>query len=161
MDMYGRVRHACHVEGMSIREAARVFGLHRETVTKMLRFSVPPGYRRNEPVRRPKLGAFTGVIDRILEEDRSAPRKQRHTAKRIFERLRDEHGFEGGHTIVKDYVRERRLRSREVFVPLVHDPGHAQVDFGEAKVVVAGVACKAHFFAMDLPHSDACFLKAY
>jgi len=79
------------------------------------------------------------VIDRILEEDRSAPRKQRHTAKRIFDRLRDEYGFEGGTTIVKDYVRERRLRSREVFVPLVHDPGHAQVDFGEAKVVIAGV----------------------
>ncbi len=152
---------SCHVEGMSIREAARVFGLHRETVSKMLRFSVPPGYRRSEPVRRPKLDAFTGVIDRILEEDRLAPRKQRHTAKRIFERLRDEHGFEGGTTIVKDYVRERRLRSREVFVPLAHDPGHAQVDFGEAKVVVAGVECKAHFFAMDLPHSDACFLKAY
>ncbi len=161
VDMYGRVRRACRVEGMSIREAARVFGLHRETVSKMLRFSVPPGYRRSEPVRRPKLDAFTGVIDRILEEDRSAPRKQRHTAKRIFERIRDEHGFEGGYTIVKDYVRKRRLRSREVFVPLAHDPGHAQVDFGEAKVVVAGVERKAHFFAMDLPHSDACFLKAY
>jgi len=161
VDLYGRVRRACHVEGVSIREAARVFGLHRETVSKMLRFSVPPGYRRSEPVRRPKLDAFTGVIDRILEEDRSAPRKQRHTAKRIFERLRGEHGFEGGYTIVKDYVRERRLRSREVFVPLAHDPGHAQVDFGEAKVVVAGVERKAHFFAMDLPHSDACFLKAY
>jgi transposase len=146
---------------MSIREAARVFGLHRETVSKMLRYSVPPGYRRSEPVRRPKLDAFTGIIDRILAEDRSAPRKQRHTVKRIFERLRDEHGFEGGYTIVKDYVRERRLRSREVFVPLAHDPGHAQVDFGEALVVVAGVERKAHFLAMDLPQSDGCFLKAY
>ncbi len=58
---------SCHVEGMSIREAARVFGLHRETVSKMLRFSVPPGYRRSGPVRRPKLDAFTGVIDRIFE----------------------------------------------------------------------------------------------
>ncbi len=138
MDLYGRVRRACHVEGMSIREAARVFGLHRETVSKMLRYSAPPGYRRSAPARRPKLDAFTGVIDGILAADRGAPRKQRHTAKRIFERLRDEHGFAGGYTIVKDYVRERRLRSREVFVPLAHDPGHAQVDFGEAKVVVAG-----------------------
>jgi len=161
VDLYGRVRRACHVEGMSIREAARVFGLHLETVSKMLRYSAPPGYRRSAPVRRPKLDAFTGVIDRILEEDGSAPRKQRHTAKRIFERLRDEHGFEGGYTIVKDYVRERRLRSREVFVPLAHEPGHAQVDFGEALVVIAGIERKAHFFAMDLPHSDACFLKAY
>jgi len=161
VDLYGRVRRACHVEGMSVREAARVFGLHRETVSKMLLYSAPPGYRRSEPVRRPKLDAFTGVIDRILDEDRSAPRKQRHTAKRIFERLRDEHGFEGGYTIVKDYVRERRLRSREVFVPLAHDPGHAQVDFGEALVVIAGVERKAHFLAMDLPQSDGCFLKAY
>ena len=121
----------------------------------------PPGYRRSGPVRRPKLDAFTGVIDGILEADRSASRKQRHTAKRIFERLGNEHGFEGGYTIVKDYVRERRLRNREVFVPLAHDPGNAQVDFGEAVMVIAGVARKAHFFAMDLPHSDACFLKAY
>ena len=133
VDMYGRVRHACHVEGMSIREVARIFRLHRETVSKMLRFSVPPGYRRSGPVRRPKLDAFTGVIDRILEEDRSAPRKQRHTAKRIFDRLRDEHSFEGDTPIVKDYVRERRLRGREVFVPLAHDPGHAQVDFGDSR----------------------------
>ncbi len=103
VDLYGRVRRACHVEGVSIREAARVFGLHRETVSKMLRCSVPPGYRRSEPVRRPKLDAFTGVIDRILAEDRSAPRKQRHTCKRIFERLRDEHGFEGGY-ILHRYV---------------------------------------------------------
>src|SRR3546814_10873526 len=108
----------------------------------MLRLSAPPGYRRSVPVRRPKLDAFTGVIDRILEEDGSAPRKQRHTAKRISERLRDEHGFEGGYTIVKDYVRERRTRSREVFVPLAHDPGHAQVDFGEALVVIAGLERK-------------------
>lgn len=161
MDLYRRVRRACHVEGMSIREAARVFGLHRETVSKMLRFSVPPGYRRHHPPRRPKLDPFVGIIDRILEEDRSAPRKQRHTAKRIFERLRAEHGFEGGYTIVKDYVREQRRRSREVFVPLTHDPGHAQVDFGEALAVIAGVERKVHFFAMDLPHSDACFVKAY
>ncbi len=161
VDLYRRVRRACHVEGMSIREAARVFGLHRETVSKMLRFSVPPGYRRHRPPRRPKLDPFVGIIDRILEEDRSGPRKQRHTAKRIFERLRDEHGFEGGYTIVKDYIREHRRRSREVFVPLAHDPGHAQVDFGEAVAVIAGVERKVRFFAMDLPHSDACFVKAY
>ena len=87
--------------------------------------------------------------------------KQRHTAKRIFDRLRDEYGFTGGYTIVKDYVRERRLRSREMFVPLVHSPGHAQADFGEAMAVIGGVARKVHFLAFDLPHSDACFVKAY
>jgi transposase len=146
---------------MSEREAARVFGLDRRTVSKMLKFSVPPGYRRSKPVRRPKLDPYIGIIDRILEEDRHSPRKQRHTAKRIFERLHDEHGFEGGYTIVKDYVRERRRRSREMFVPLAHAPGHAQVDFGEARAVIGGSERKVHFFAMDLPHSDACFVKAY
>ena len=68
----------------------------------MLSFSVPPGYRRSAPPRRPKLGPFTGIIDRILEDDRTSHRKQRHTAKRIFDRLRDEYGFTGGYTIVKD-----------------------------------------------------------
>ncbi len=161
VDLYRLVRLACQHEGLSRREAARRFGIDRKTVSKMLAFSVPPGYRRGKPPARPKLDPFTGIIDRILEEDRLAPRKQRHTAKRIFERLRAEHGFEGGYTIVKDYVRERRRRSREVFVPLAHDPGHAQVDFGEASAVIAGVERKVHFFAMDLPHSDACFVKAY
>jgi len=161
VDLYARVRRACHVEGMSIREASRVFGLDRKTVRKMLLFSVPPGYRRNHPPRRPKLDPFTGIIDRILEEDRTRHRKQRHTAKRIFDRLREAYGFDGGYTIVKDYVRERRRRSREMFVPLVHPPGHAQVDFGEAMAVIGGETQKVHFFAFDLPHSDAGFVKAY
>ena len=148
VEMYARVRRACRVEGMSTREASRVFGLDRKTVRKMLSFSVPPGYRRGKPPRRPKLGPFTGIIDRILEDDRTSHHKQRHTAKRIFDRLRDEYGFTGGYTIVKDYVRERRLRSREMFVPLVHSPGHAQADFGEAMAVIGGVARKVHFLAL-------------
>ena len=161
VDIYLRVRRAVMVEGMSIREAARTFGLHRDTVRKMLAYSVPPGYRRQVSLRRPKLESFTGVIDRILESDLSVPRKQRHTAKRIFERLRDEYGFGGQYTIVKDYVRERRRRSQEMFVPLSHAPGHAQCDFGEALVVIGGVEQKAHCFVLDLPHSDGCFIKAY
>jgi transposase len=106
VELYGRVRHACRIEGMSQREAARHFGLHRNTVRKMLAFSVPPGYRRTKPAPRPKLDAVTAIIDQILETDRTAPPKpkQRHTAKRIHERLRAEHGFTGGYTIVKGYV---------------------------------------------------------
>ena len=127
----------------------------------MLRHSEPPGYRRRQPPKRPKLAPFTDIIDRILEEDRPVHRKQHHTAKRIFERLRDEHGFTGKETIVKDYVRERRLRRREMFVPLSHPPGHAQADFGEADAIIAGVKYRAHFFVMTLPHSDACFVAAY
>ena len=161
VDVYLRIRRAVMVEGMSVREASRVFGLHRDTVRKMLAYSAPPGYRRKSPPRRPKLEAFTGVIERILEEDHRVPRKQRHTAKRIFERLRDGYGFDGGYTIVKDYVREHRRRTREMFVPLSHPPGQAQCDFGEAVVVIGGVRQKAHCFVLDLPHSDGCYVKAY
>ena len=113
------------------------------------------------PPRRPKLEPFTGVIDAILEGDRKVPKKQRHTAKRIFERLRDEYGFTGQYTIVKDYVRERRRRGQEMFVPLSHPPGHAQCDFGEAMAVIGCVERKVHYFVLDLPHSDGCFVKAY
>ena len=149
------------VEGKSIREVSREFGLHRDTVRKMLAYSVPPGYRRQTPPRRPTLDPYTGVINRILEGDLRRPRKQRHTAKRIFERLRDEYGFDGVYTTVKDYVRESRRQTREMFVPLSHAPGHAQCDFGEALVVIGGAERKAHCFVLDLPHSDGCFIKAY
>ena len=152
VDEYLRIRRAVLVEGVSVRETARTFGLHRDTVRKMLAYSVPPGYRRQSPPRKPKLEPFTGVIDRILEDDHGRPRKQRHTAKRIFERLRDEYGFDGGYTTVKDYVRENRRQTREMFVPLSHAPGHAQCDFGEALVVIGGER-KAHCFVIDLPHS--------
>ena len=117
---------------MSERAAAGHFGIDRKTVSKILKHSVPPGYRREHPPVRPKLDPFIPIINQILEEDKSRIKKQRHTARRIYERLRDEHGFTGGITIVTDYVREKKRRTREVFVPLVHAPGHAQVDFGEA-----------------------------
>jgi transposase len=161
VELYGRVRYAVQIGGLSRREAARRFGIDPRTVAKMMVYSVPPGYRRNRPPARPKLDPFVGVIDHILEEDQNRPARQRHTSKRIFERLRDEHGFTGGLTIVKDYVHERRLRQREVFVPLSHEPGHAQADFGEALAEIGGVERKVHFFAMDLPHSDAFFVEAY
>ncbi|AOF95106.1 helix-turn-helix, Psq domain protein (plasmid) [Sphingobium sp. RAC03] len=123
---YAAVRHFVFVEGNSQREAAKVFGLSRETISKMCPFSLPPGYTRTKPVAKPKLGPLLPVIDAILAADRISPVKQRHSAKRIFERLRDEHGFGGGYTVVKDYVRLCRARGRETFVPLAHPPGHAQ-----------------------------------
>ncbi len=161
VELYGKVRYAVQIEGISRREAARRFGIDPRTVAKMLSFSVPPGYRRSHPSKRPKLDPFTGIIDRILEQDQGRPAKQRHTSKRIFARLREEHGYCGGLTSVKDYVLVRRQRQREVFVPLRHDPGHAQADFGEALAVIGGVERTIHFFAMDLPHSDAGFVQAY
>src|SRR5450631_1631387 len=161
VELYGQVRRAVYVEGLSRREAARRFGIDPRTVARMLAFSVPPGYRRSRPPARPKLDPFVGIIERILEEDKGQPAKQQHTSKRIFERLRDEHGYGGGITIVRGYVHEQRQRLREMFVPLRHDPGHAQVDFGAALAVIAGEERKIHFFAMDLPHSDACLVQAY
>jgi transposase len=161
VELYARVRRAVVVDKMSEREAARQFGLARETVRKMLRYSVPPGYRRQQPARRPKLDAWVAAIDQILEHDKTESKKQRHTAKRIFERLRDEHAYTGGYTIVKDYVRLRKLSQREMFVPLEHPPGDAQADFGEAMVVIGGVKRKAHYLAMDLPQSDDCFVMAF
>jgi len=122
---------------------------------------VPPGYQRQQPIKRPKLDPLLGVIDAMLTENKTRPAKQRHTVKRIFERLKEEHGFTGGYSIVKNYVRGEQLRSREMFVPLVHLPGEAQADFGEALVVIAGVEQKAHFLVMDLPHSDDGFVAAF
>ena len=121
------------VEGMSIREASRVFSLHRDTVRKILSHPVPPGYRRKRPPHRPKLEPYTGVIDGILEDDLSAPKKQRHTAKRIFERLREEHRFDGGYTVIEVNRPDRSVRYRKG----KSDPTDAEM---AARSVLADVA---------------------
>src|SRR6202011_4873354 len=119
------------------------------------------GYRRRERPTSKKLGPFMAWIDKVLEDDQSVHKKQRHTAQRIFERLRDEEGFSGGYTIVREYVARAMLRSREMFVPLSHRPGQAQADFGQADAYIAGQKGRFHYFCVDLPHSDGCFVKAY
>jgi len=101
------------------------------------------------------------VIDAILKEDKNGPVKQRHRAKWILDRLQQEYAYRGGYTIVKDSVRLQQVRAREMFVPLTHAPGKAQADFGEAWVIVAGVKCKAHYFAMDMPQSDDCLVTTF
>ena len=161
VDIYAHVRRFVAADGHSQREAATTFGISRDMVAKMMRHTLPPGYRRSVPAARPKLDPFMGFIEETLKTDHEKPRKQRHTAQRIFERLRDEFGYTGGYTVVKDVVREHEVRHREMFVPLVHPPGNAQVDFGEAVVVVDGVEQKGHFLAMDLPHSDAPFVMIF
>ena len=88
VDLYNRVRRACHVEGKNHSEAARLFGIDRKTVAKILKHSVPPGYRRSAPPVRPKLDPFIATIDQILKDDKRVIKKQRHTAKRIHARLR-------------------------------------------------------------------------
>jgi transposase len=161
VELYARIRRAVMVDGLSRREAARQFGVHRNTVSKMLEFSVPPGYRRRGRAVSKKLGPHLAWIDSLLEGDRAVHQKQRHTANRIFERLRDERGYLGGYTIVREYVSQATLRSREMFIPLSHRPGQAQADFGEADGYIGGKKVRFHYLCVDLPHSDGCFVKAY
>src|SRR3954447_7228554 len=161
MDNWAEIRRRVLVDGLSKRAACRQYDLHWDTLTKILEHPEPPGYRRTAPRPRPKLDPFLGVIHQILQDDKKAPRKQRHTARRIFERLRDEHGYTGGLTIVKEAVAAWRTRSAEVFVPLAHPPGEAQVDFGEAEIILDGRPTKAALFVMTLPYSDAIFVCAF
>ena len=160
MDEWSEIRRRVLVEGVSRRQILRETGMHWRTLRKILTHSEPPGYRQQQPRPRKKLGAFLERIQQILKEDQALPRKQRHTAKRIWERLR-EAGFTGGYTVVKDAVRELTQKSQEVFVPLTHPPGEAQVDFGHALAKVNGRLRKVAFFVMALPYSDASFVMAF
>lgn len=159
MDRWCRIRQRVLREGVSIRQIQRETGLHFETIKKILSHSSPPAFRCPERLQ-PKIGPYLARISEILEADTALPKKQRHTAKRIFERIR-EAGYTGGYTQVKEAVRARKRLSQEVFVPLIHRPGEAQVDFGEALVKMNGVLRQVMFFAMALPYSDAMFLAAY
>lgn len=161
METWTEIRRRVLTGEMSKRQACREYGIHWQTLQKILRQTEPAPFRLRQPRRRPKLDPFLPVIHQILEADRSAPKKQRHTAERIYQRLRDEHGYTGGRTIVRNAVAEWRRSQQEVFVPLAQPPGEAQVDFGEAQVVVAGEPVTAAVFVLTLPHSDAFFVAAF
>ncbi|MEI7535021.1 MAG: IS21 family transposase [Verrucomicrobiae bacterium] len=160
MNDWAEIRRRVLVDGVSRRQILRETGMHRLTLKKILEHSEPPGYRQQQPRPQKKLGAFIERIKQILKEDVALPRKQRHTAKRIWERLQED-GFTGGYTVVKDAVRELTQKTQEVFVPLQHRPGEAQVDFGYALVKVNGQLRKVAFFVMALPYSDAFFVRAF
>ncbi len=121
MQQWAEIRRRVLVEGVSRRQILRETGMHWKTLRKILEHSGPPGYRQSEPRPRRKIGPYEERIRQILKEDKAMPPKQRHTAKRIFERLREE-GYVGGYTAVKEAVREMEQRNREVFVPLAHPP---------------------------------------
>ena len=160
MEQWSEIRRRVLVDGVSRRQILRETGMHWLTLKKVLEHSQPPGYRQQTPRPRKKLGAYVERIQQILKEDQALPRKQRHTAKRIWERLRED-GFTGGYTVVKDAVRELTQQTQEVFVPLLHRPGEAQVDFGHALAKVNGQLRKVAFFVMALPYSDATFVMAF
>ena len=161
MENWAEIRRRVLADGQSKRSVCREFDIHWDTLQKILHHSEPPGYRRAAPRPKLKLEPFLPVIHQILEADKKAPKKQRHTARRIFERLSDEHGYQGGLSIVKEAVASWRTRSAEVFVPLAHPPGEAQVDFGEAEVLLDGKPTKVALFVMTLPYSDAIFVHAF
>ena len=121
----------------SKRAILRREGIHFETLKKILEHPEPPGYRTNITRAKPKIGPYLEQIEQIIEEDKHSPKKQRHTAKRIYHRIK-EMGYQGKYTQVKEAVREINRVKREVFMPLIHRPGEAQVDFGYAAVKVSG-----------------------
>lgn len=157
MENWAEIRRRVLADGLSGRAACREYNIHWKTLRKILDNAEPPGYRRTKPKRPSILDPLLPVVHQILEDDKTAPKKQRHTAKRIFDRLRAEHDYQGGLTIVKDAVRAWRLSTAEVFVPLAHPPGEAQADFGHAEVILDGQVTKVAVFVMTMPYSDAVF----
>src|ERR1700758_4599014 len=108
VELFERIRRDRDREGLSLRALARRHGVHRRTVRQALESALPPERKRPAGRPAPALGAYRELIDSWLVADQKAPRKQRHTAKRIWERLRDEQGAEVAETTVRDYVRRRR-----------------------------------------------------
>jgi transposase len=161
MEFWKEIRRQVLTKELSQRAAQKKYGLGWHTLKKILAHAEPTGYRQQQPRPKRKLEAFLPIIHQILEEDRKAPKKQRHTAKRIFERLRDEHGYQGGQTVVKDAVRAWKQTHQEVFLPLSHPPGEAQVDFGEATVKLHGAETKVALFVLTLPYSGAIYVQAF
>src|SRR5262245_6787081 len=161
MEKWSEIRRRVLVDGLGKRAACREYGIHYKTLKKVLTHPEPPAFRSPERRRPSALGPLLPVVYQILKDDRKAPRKQRHTAVRIFRRLRDEHGYRGGLTVVKDAVRAWRRSHAEVFVPLAHPPGEAQADFGQAEVMLDGRPTKVAVFVMTLPYSDAIFCCAF
>ena len=161
MEQWLEIRERVLRKGVSKRQILRETGMHWKTLEKILEHPFPPSYQRSKPPVKSKIGPYLKRIREILEADKSMPKKQRHTAKRIWERLEKEEGFTGKYTIVKDAVREIKKTSKEVFMPLNQPPGEAQVDFGQAVCKMGGILRKVHFFVMCLPYSDAFFIKAY
>lgn len=157
MQLWSEVRRRVLTGELSRRQAAAEYGLNFRTVQKILAQAEPPPFRRAASRTKPILGRFVALIHTILDADRQAPPKQRHTARRIYERLRDEHGYRGCASIVRAAVAAYKQSQAEVFVPLQHPPGEAQCDFGQAEVVVAGVRSKAALFVLTLPFSNARF----
>ncbi len=165
VDQYAFIRIAHRVYGKRIREIARETGHSRNTVKKALRGEYR-GYSARDRQPFPVLGPYLRTIDRWLKEDQDQPRKQRHTAVRIYNRLRTEYGFEGGESTVRRYVREARrrlgVRPSGVFIPLEPELGReAEVDWGGCHAIVAGEYTKLKSFCMRSKGSGKAFVQCF
>jgi transposase len=165
VELFERIRRDREFEGLSIRALARRYGVHRRGVRQALEPALPPAKRRPTSRPAPALGSYRALIDSWLEADRGAPPKQRHAAKRIHARLVEKHGARVAETTVLDYVRRRRRElglAAEAFCPQVHDPGMtAEVDWGEARVSIAGALVTVGLFLMRSCFSGAAFVVAF
>ena len=155
------IRRLHVLQGWSIRRIARERHHSRHTVRRALEDPGPPVYRRQVSRPRPVVGPFLSIIDRWLEEDQQRPPKQRHTARRIYDRLVAEYGFPGGESSIRQYVRERRPRWQEVMIPLDHDPGEAQADWGEGYFYLNNQLTKAHFLFLRMCYSQVPFVMGF
>jgi transposase len=159
------IRRDRREEGLSIRALARRHQVHRRAVRQALASATPPA-KRVRPWTAPAIGRHLATIRRWLIEDRSAPRKQRHTARRIWERLVDEEDAEVSEPTVRRTVarlrRELDLERRDVAIVALHVPGEeAQVDFGKADAIIAGVRTRISLFHLRLSHSGQSVTVAY
>lgn len=161
MSQIETIRHLSS-QGVSQTQIAQRLGVSRPTVRKYLRqedFSPRPPVGKH---RSSKLDPFKPVIDSIIERDRHEWRKQRHTAKRIHERLVTEYGYDGGYTIVQSYARQRKTRiSDEGFLNLTWSPGFAQADFGEADFWERGSKERKYFLVLSFPYSNMAFFQVF
>jgi transposase len=158
------VRKAHYRDGKSKSEIARDLGMNRRTVAKLLGMAADemPQYQRKQPVSYPVLGAYVGIIDSWLELDTQAPRKQRHTAQRIYDRLREEHGFPGSYSTVRDYLQQVRKKAKDVPLPLAFTPGEmAQVDWAEVTILLAGIPTVVYLFGVTLNYSGGIYFEAF
>ncbi len=163
--LYEQIRRARDSDELSIRELARRFGVHRRDVRAALTSAVPPSRKTSERPC-PKLDRWKPTIDQWLEADVTAPRKQRHTARRVWQRLVEEHDAQVGESTVRRYVAEVRCRLEvplvEVMVPQHHPLGEeAEVDFGTISVYLAGVLVEVSMFVMRLSASGRSYPRAY